>query len=438
MKQPISIFLILITSFLYGQSFDQAKMDSFLTHIESNQRGMGSLSIFQNGEEVYQNSIGYADIAKNRKANQNTKYRIGSITKTFTASIIMMLIEEGKLELSTKLHEYYPEVPHSEQITIEQLLRHRSGIFNFTSSADYESWMEYPITRDDLVAKIVKNGSSFLPDEKFEYSNSNYVLLSLIVEKIENKEFSDILKNRICEPCSLTDTYYGSKISPENEEALSYSKSQEWNLATETDMSIPLGAGAIVSSPTDLNEFFTCLFTQKLLPKNSLETMTITKDGMGIGLLQAPFYEKKAFGHNGGIDGFQSNAFYFPKENMSVAYLSNGVAMPMNDILIGALSIYFNKEYNFPIFKEIMIPDSEDLKTYSGVYASPSFPLKITISNKNGSLIAQATGQPSFALEAFERHIFQFDQAGIKMEFIPKENKMIFQQGMGKYELIKE
>ena len=440
MKKVIFLISIFIGFSLFAQNFDEQKMDSLFMLIESNQRGMGSISIFENGEETYQNAFGFASIEDNVEATKKTKYRIGSISKTFTASIILKLIEEGKLSLTNKLSEFYPEIKNAQSITIEQLLKHRSGIFNFTSAEDFQSWMEKPISKEDLVTKIVANGSVFEPGEKFEYSNSNYVLLSFIAEKIENKDFAQLIEERVCQPCALENTYYGSAISVKNNEARSYTKSNDWKLATESDMSIPQGAGAIVSTPTDLNKFLNCLFGAHIVTEKTVKTMMEIEDGYGLGIFQVPFYDKKAFGHNGAIDGFQSNAYYFPNENVSIAFTTNGLGMAINDIMIGALSIYFGKEYALPEFEETptLHLKSEDLDQYLGVYSSPSFPLKVMITKEENVLIGQATGQSSFPLEAYETDKFKFEQAGLKLEFLPEKKIMILRQAGGEHELTKE
>ncbi|MBN2522845.1 MAG: beta-lactamase family protein, partial [Bacteroidales bacterium] len=353
-------------------TFDKARMDSLFYLTVTNQKGMGSISIFEDGKEVYQNAFGYADFEDSIPATAKTKYRIGSISKSFTASIIMQLIEENKLTLETKLGDFFPEIPNANAITIEQLLRHRSGLYNFTNSEAYPNWMEEPKTEAELIEIFIENGTVFEPDEKMEYSNTNYVLLSYIAEKIENKRFSDILEDRITRPLKLNNTYYGGKISPDKNEALSYTHVNNWELATETDMSVPAGAGAIVSNPTDLNKFYNLLFDGEVVSDNSLEEMKKLVDNFGIGMFQMPFYDKRAFGHNGGIDGFRSNIAYFPDDNASIACTFNGLAMSMNDILIGALSIYFGKEYSLPEFKPALILKSEELDIYPGVYSSPT------------------------------------------------------------------
>jgi D-alanyl-D-alanine carboxypeptidase len=417
-----------------ARDFDQTKMDSLFALIESNQQGMGSISIYKDGKEVYANVIGFADVEKGIKADSKTKYRIGSISKTFTSVVILQLVEEGKLILQTTLDKYYPSVPNASKITIEQLLRHRSGLFNFTNDPTYLEWMEAPKSEDEMIEIFKNNGTVFEPGEKFEYSNTNYVLLSLIVEQTEKKAFSEVFDERISRGLKLPDTYYGGVIGQKPHEAKSYTYKDGWKLATETDMSIPAGAGAIVSTPSDLNTFYHKLFQSEAVSEESLELMTTREDGYGLGLFQLPFYERRAFGHNGGIDGFQSNAFYFQDDGVGLAYVSNGAVMALNDILIGVLSVYFDKDYDLPTFTPSIEISSEELDQYLGIYSSRTLPPKITISKDGNQLMAQATGQSAFPLEPYEAHKFRFSPAGIKMEFMPKDKKMILNQGGGKFE----
>lgn len=421
-----------------NNEFEKDKMDLLFSVIEENEKAMGSISIFRNGKEVYQNSFGYSDVENNTPATAETKYRIGSISKTFTAVIMMQLIEENKLTLDTKLEAYFPEIPNAKEITIEQLLRHRSGLYNFTSAADFPSWMEEPKSKAELIQIFVDNGAVFSPDEKAEYSNTNFVLLSFIAEMIDGKAFSEILANRITNPFKLNSTYYGGEISTDRKEALSYKKINSWQVDTESDMSVPIGAGAVVSNPTDLNIFYSSLFEGSVVSNNSLSQMKKMIDNFGIGLFQIPFYDKKAFGHSGGIDGFLSNAAYFPNEKVSIAFTSNAMAMNMNDILIGALSIFFGKAYTLPEFKPTLELSAADLDPYLGTYSSPNFPLKVTITKNDNVLIGQASGQSSFALEAYELDKFKYDQAGLKLEFQTEEKKMILKQGGGQHILTKE
>jgi len=423
---------------MFAQDFDRALMDSLFSHIDMHDQGMGSISVFSDGTEIYGRAFGFASLEEGLQADRKTKYRVGSVSKMFTATIIMRLIEQGKLDRGDKLGNYFPEIEGADRITIMQLLRHRSGIFNFTDAEDYQEWMEQPVSRDELVQKLGHYGTVFQPGEKGEYSNSNYVLLSLIAEKIEGKEFQKILEEQITGPCGLKDTRMGGQINTEAQEAFSYIRIGEWKPATETHMSVPLGAGAVVSTPADLNRFLHCLFRGKLVSEGTLEEMKQIEENFGIGMFRFPFYGKSTYGHTGGIDGFQSVVAFFPEENVSIAYLSNGVVMSVNEILIGALSICFGRDYKFPVFTEAIDLEPEALKKYTGVYSSPDFPFDVSITLKDGMLTGQATGQPSFPLEAYEPHKFRFDQAGLKMEFIPEEDKMILRQAGMEFVLSKE
>jgi len=436
----ISIFLLLNFILIngYSQSINKAKLDSLFDLIESKNQGMGSISLFENGMEVYQKSIGFENVEQGKKATAKTKYRIGSISKTFTATIILQLIEEEKLSLETRIEEYFPELPNASTITVEHMLRHRSGLYNFTSSPAYLEWMEDPKSEEELLEVFKENGTVFEPGEKFEYSNTNYVILSFIAEKIENKSFSKIFDERITKGLQLSDVYYGGKIGSRDNEAKSYTMQDGWQVATETDMSIPTGAGAIVSTPTCLNRFFYALFHGGVIKEESLKQMTTIVDNYGLGLFKIPFYERSAYGHNGGIDGFQSNASYFEKDGLGVAYISNGTVMALNDILIGVLSIYFGREYALPIFQPAIEVSSDELEKYLGTYSSNDLPLKITISLNGDQLMAQATGQGAFPLEPYEEHKFRFNPARIKIEFIPGDKEMILNQGGGRFEFAKE
>lgn len=422
----------------FAQDFNRARIDSLMDLIDANEKSMGSLSLFMDGQEIYSRAFGYADVENKRKADLNTKYRIGSASKMFTAVIMLQLMEEGRISLGTTIGKFFPELFNAEKITMEHLLRHRSGLRNFTVTPDYQQYLEKPMSREQLLKIFIKNGNSFEPGSRFDYSNTNYVLLSMVAEVIEGVPYADILKKRIVDPLELHNTYYGSKINTGNNEAKSYNRANTWLPATETHTSIPLGAGGIVSTPKDLNIFLNALFGGKLISPGSLGKMTAMTEGYGLGLIQFPFYEKNAYGHTGGIDGFSSITAWLPDDKVAISVTVNGAAMPTNDITLDVLSILFNKEYQLPNFVKAVQLSEEELLKFPGVYASPQFPLKITVTKKEGSLYAQATGQPMFPLEAFDKNKFRYEQARLIIEFYPERNSLVILQGGGKYELTKE
>lgn len=433
----ITIFLI-TSNEVRAQEVNKAKLDSLFDQIEQNDQGMGSISIFRAGEEIYNRSTGFSDISNRVKSNTETKYRIGSISKMFTAVIVMQLIEEGKLSLDSKLSEFHPSIENAKNISVEMLLRHQSGIFNITNDPEFFKWMEREQSSEELINKMKSKGSQFKPGSTSAYSNSNYILLTLIAEEIEGKTFTNLVAQRILQPLNLKHTKVGSSINVSNNEAHSYSKLSSWMKSTETHMSVPRGAGNIISTPTDLNTFLSSLYSGKLVNDSLLTDMMQIEKGFGIGMFKVPYKEKSGYGHTGGIDGFQSNAFYFPNEKVSISYISNGTVFPINDILIASLGIVFEDEVELPSFEPKLKLSTEDLIVYQGVYSSSDFPLKITITTSENVLVAQATGQPSFPLEAVDSHVFVFKPAGITFTFNAQENTMKFEQGGGKYIMSKE
>ncbi|HUH18336.1 serine hydrolase domain-containing protein [Albibacterium sp.] len=415
-----------------AQDFDKAKLDNYFDALEANNKFMGSVAVSQKDRIVYARSVGFSDVENNVKANENSKYRIGSISKTFTSVLVLKAIEEKKLDINQTIVTFFPSIPNAGKITIKDLLSHRSGIHNFTNEEDYLTWNTQAKSEKEMVEIIAKNESDFEPGSKAEYSNSNFVLLTYILEKTFKKSYAELLIEYIARPVGLTNTYLGTKINVKNNETKSYSYADNWKVEKETDISIPLGAGGIVSTPSDLVKFSDALFNGKLLNKESLELMKTIKDNFGIGLFQIPFYDKIGYGHNGGIDGFSSIFSYFSDGDISYALTSNGTNFNINDISIAVLSTVYNKPYDIPDFKmyEVRL---EELNQYLGVYSSTQIPLKITITKENITLIAQATGQASFPLEATEKDKFKFTQGGISLEFNPTEKTMILKQGGGQF-----
>jgi D-alanyl-D-alanine carboxypeptidase len=310
---------------LSAQNFDKSALDSLFLSITKQNKGMGSISLFKDEKEIYQFSFGFADLKNRIKPSPNTKYRIGSVTKMFTATVIMQLIAEGKLSLQTTLYPYYPELPNAKQITIGQLLKHHSGL----TDKKFQVWQA--------------NGKDFKLSKKAEYANANYGLLSVIAEKTEKTGFAEILATRIFEPCNLKNTYYGNLADSIGDEAKSYYYASGWQAIEPGDLSLAAGAGAIVSTPTDLNTFLFHLFSGKLLPPSSLAHMKAIEDGYGSGMMQVHYYDQVAFSHAGQIDGFQARSTFFVADNVAISYCFNGVAMPLDKVLIAVLGIYYKK-----------------------------------------------------------------------------------------------
>jgi CubicO group peptidase (beta-lactamase class C family) len=428
----LSAFLLMLALFTagYAQTLDKAKLDKFLDTLAEKNKAMSSLAIAKDGKILYSHAAGYSQINGNEKTpvTAATKYRIGSISKMFTAVMIFQLVEEGKLKLTDTLDKFYPQIPNAKQITIEQMLGHRSGIHSFTSDEDFGTWLTQPKTKEELIEIIAKGKPDFEPNAKAAYSNANFILLGYIVEKLDKKSYQDALKKRITSKIGLQDTYLGGKTDIKNNETFSYEYNDGWKATVITDASIPAGAGAIVSTPSDLTKFIQALFDLKLVSQASLDQMKTFKEGsIGLGMFKFPLGEKWTYGHAGGIDGFRSMLFYLPEEKLAVAYTTNGVNYSGNNIVLGALDIYYNRPFTIPTFETVAV-SAEILDKYVGVYSSADFPLKITVTRNGATLSAQATGQSAFPLEATAADKFKFDAAGIVMEFDAAKNQMTLKQ----------
>lgn len=432
------LFILLCAESLHAQTFNKARADSLLSLLAEKNKAMGSIALLENGKIIYANAIGYREITPEKiPSDIETRYRIGSISKMFTATLIFQLIEEGRLDLSTNLSKFFPSVPGSERISIGNMLSHRSGIHNFTNDPAYQSYMTQPKTRQDMLDIISRNKPDFEPGAKMEYSNTNFVLLGYIVEDLRKDKYDNILQKFICSKAGLKNTYYGSKADLSKSESYSFSYLTSWVKQPETDMSIPHGAGAVVSTPSDLVRFITALFEGKLVNSKSLDQMKTIRDGMGMGMQQFPYEDKTVYGHGGGIDGFNSILCYFPDEKFAISYISNGTVYSPNDIMLRMLNNYFGKHEKMPEFTVIEV-SPEELDRLAGVYSSSQIPVKITVKSEGGKLTGQGTGQPPFPLEATAKNTFKFEPAGIVMIFNPDNNTFVLEQGGGKITFTKE
>jgi len=427
-----------VFSFSFAQNIDKEKLDNYFKALDSEHKVMGSFAIADHGKIIYSNAIGFSDVEVRKKADLNTVYRIGSITKTFTAVLIMKAVEDKKLTLDTPLSQFFPQIKNAEKIKIENLLNHRSGIHNFTDDALYASYYLQPVSQEKLIDIIQKAGSDFEPGVQFSYSNSNYSLLGFILEKVYKRSYAKLIEEFIAKPLQLKYTKAGGKIESLENMAHSYTyENGNYVRSAETDMSVPLGAGNLVSTPSELIIFINALVSGKLISRESLDKMRNFKDHYGFGLAEVPFMGKTGFGHNGGIDHFSSILYYFPDGEKTFAMISNQSNFDNNNISITALSAAYGKSFEIPNFNVVNLPESE-LQKFTGTYATAQMPMKITIFIKDKVLMAQATGQGAFPLEATSQTSFKFDTAGIVIDFDVTKRQLLILQGGNKVKFIKE
>lgn len=362
MKKILLLFVLAFSTSLVAQN-RYHKIDSLLNYLNKNEKFMGSLSIREGDKVVFSKGYGFADADQKVKADNTTKYKVGSITKIFTAVITMQLIEEKKLRLETKLTKFFPKLENADKISIEDLLHHRSGIKDYINqdSLTLEE-LDSPDLKQTILNKIINYKSIAEPNTKFEYSNSNYYLLGSIIETITKKSYAENLESRIVKKIGLKNTYYPSEqVNISKHESYSYLfDGAKWQKFEEWKNDIAYAAGAIISTPDDLTAFLYELFEGKLVKKSSLESMKELKDSYGKALIQMPFGERKFYGHTGGIESFRSVVGYYPSEKVGISLIVNGDNFNRNDIMIGILSMYYKMPFPFPSFEKI---NPEDRKS---------------------------------------------------------------------------
>ena len=406
------------------------RLDEVLRAFAENDKFMGSVAVLESGQPEKRLSYGLRDVAEGLVNNVDTRFRIGSISKTVTATLIFQLIEEDKLALDTPLSRFFPGMPNAGQITVADLLYHRSGLASFTDQEEYEQYLTEPKTQEELLELMASLEPVFAPREKNQYSNSNYVLLGYIIERVTGKTYGQVLKQRITKPLQLADLYYGGRSNPLRNEAYSYRPGENgWEQQPITDMSIPHGAGALVATPAALVKFIDALFSGQLVSEASLEQMTTLENGFGMGLFRFPLGEKFGYGHSGGIDGFVSNLVYFPEEKTAFAITVNALDYNLNDILIGALSTWFELPYELPdLTAEPIELTAKELAAYAGTYVSTEAapagaPPQLVLRVEDGQLMGGPAGQPAVPLTPFAGSVFKFAPAGITLEFLEARNE---------------
>lgn len=423
------IFALLSLSALAQDEHEGAKyekLDSLMTHLYQNNKFMGSLTIRVKDVVLFSKAYGFADIDAKVKATPATKYKIGSITKMFTACVIFQLIEEKKLSGNDKLSTFFPKLPNADKITINNLLNHSSGIYNYTNDSTFTAVLTKQQMRRDMLERLYKYKPAFEPGTKAEYSNSNYLLLGYIIQDVTHKTYKEAVTERVINKAGLKNTYYFSKVNLRKNEAYSYKfEADKWVKQPEWHESVAGGAGALQSTPEDLTKFITLLWSGKIISPKSLTDMTTMEMGFGKGVFNFPFGERKYFGHNGGIEGFESVLGYYPKENVAVSLVGNGVNYSFNDIMLGVLSCYYKLPYRFPDFKEKAALSETVLKKYEGNYTNKSLPFVINVKLVNGALRVHADEQGTFYLSPLSETEFTHEGSGVKMVFDAKGFNLI-------------
>lgn len=340
-----SLLLVIgfVAMFVFSASFNPMKYEGNTSERisqyldEEGEDFQGTVLVAKGDDILFEQSYGWADKKNKRKNDANSQYQIGSITKSFTAAAILMLEEKGQLKTSDTLDKYFPEFPRGKEITIHQLLTHTSGIYNYTSSKFNQ---KKEVTPEEIVRWFEDEQLDFDPGKKFSYSNSNYILLGLIVEKVSGMSYEQFLEENIFKPAQLDMTT--SDRGEAKHLAVGYKGSKK---DTYIDNSIPYAAGMLISTVGDLEKYIKAIHDGTLLKEESQKKLfTTEKNDYAYGWINKEILGKKVHMHNGGINGFRSVMGFYPKNGYTVIVLSNNVMTNVDSMALDLSSILFNKK----------------------------------------------------------------------------------------------
>jgi len=419
------VFAVLLTASCVAQdktpTADVARMEQLIkAYVPS--RFMGSVLVAQDGKVLLDKGYGFANLEWDVPNTPTTKFRLGSITKQFTAASILLLEERGKLKVEDPVKKYMPNAPAAwDKITIFHLLTHTSGIPSFTGFSDYESHEAQAMTPGKLVEWFRDKPLEFEPGTKWNYSNSGYVLLGYLIEKISGESYSDFVQQNIFTPLGMKDSGYDSNSAIIAHRAAGYTpgKSNPVN-AGFVHMSIPFSAGALYSTTEDLLRWEQGLFGGKVLKPESLAKMTTPfKQDYAFGLGVSTQSGHKMIAHDGGIEGFNTALAYYPDDKLVVAVLAN-LNGPAGQIAGNLAKVALGEKVVLPTERKEVTLSPEILKQYVGTYElAPNFSLAITL--ENGQLVSQGTNQGKAPMFAESETMFFLKLVDAQIEFVKNE-----------------
>lgn len=391
-----------------------ADLDAYLDSIYGADEPGAAVLVARGGETVLREGYGMADLELGVELRPDHVFRIGSITKQFTAVGILMLAQEGELSLDDEITEYLPDYPtRGHRITVEHLLHHTSGIRSYTGMPEYRAMMREDVELDSLIAGFRDEPLDFAPGEDWSYSNSGYVLLGKILEVASGEDYADFVRERIFEPAGMTDSYYGdaSRIIPGRAEG--YARTDDgWRNAEYLSMTLPHAAGALLSTVDDLARWYGALESGDLVEPALLErayTPAVLEDGRstgyGYGWQIGRAFGRRTIEHGGGINGFLTYALRIPEEDLLVVVLTNRVD---DDPAPAPVALELaRRALGEPAEPETLSLPPEALEEYVGVYRVNEQERR-AITLEDGRLYSRRTGGEKYEILPVAEDVFVY------------------------------
>jgi CubicO group peptidase (beta-lactamase class C family) len=392
-----------------------------------NKSFMGDVLVAEGDHVVLKAAYGYADLDWSIPNSVDTKFRIGSLTKQFTAASILLLQERGKLSVNEPIKTYLPDVPDTwRKVTVDNLLTHTSGIPNFTGSPDFSAYKLQSHTPEESVALVRDKPLDFEPGAKFYYSNTNYVLLGQIIEHVSGMSYASFLHQNIFIPVGMTDTGVDvdSAILPERAQGYD-STPVGFRRADAISMNVPFSAGFLYSTVGDLLKWERALFAGRIISTASLRSMTTPGLGdYGMGLFIRTADGHQIITHDGTIEGFESSLNYYPERQLTIVVLGNVRTDAPQRIAAQLGKVAFGEKVVLASDRKVIEVAPSILAGYVGHYSAP--PFSTTLSVDSGHLIATAPNGRKYILYAQSPSFFFLKEIDVQIEFVrdPRSGKI--------------
>ncbi|HYH01174.1 MAG TPA: serine hydrolase [Terriglobales bacterium] len=432
LKRFSTLIAILITC-LPAFAQNTARMDEIAKYYFETKQFMGSALVARGGDVVFDKSYGYANLEWQTPFAPDTKFRLGSITKQFTAVSILLLQERGQLNVNDPIKKYLPDAPAAwDGVTLHHLLTHTSGIPNFTDGPEY-ALLKFSATTPEKTMKVFWDKPlEFQPGERYKYCNSGYILLGYVVEKVSGKAYADFLQENIFKPLGMAETGYDSNTAILPHRAIGYVPTNTGlAIAEYVNMTVPFAAGGLYSTTRDLVKWEEGLFGGKVISAASLKQMTTPfKGGYGYGVWIHDGGSEVS--HGGGIEGFNTDLRYFPQEKLTVVVLSN-LNGPAHEVGEYVAKVARGKAVVLPIDRKEVKLSATTLQRYVGKYEiQPGFVLAVTL--EGDQLMTQATGQVKLPIFAETDTRFFLKIVKADLEFVSGQDgkvthAMLYQNG---------
>jgi CubicO group peptidase (beta-lactamase class C family)/uncharacterized protein YneR len=422
----IRFFLVVLLAFTFSAgTFAQdlkAQFDKIISESFPGD-GPGCTAIVTKGDQVlYRTAVGMANIELEVPMKTDHVFRVGSITKQFTAAAILRLEEEGKLSVQDDITKYLPDYPtQGHRITIEHLLTHTSGIRSYTDMPEFGAVRRTDKSPEEFLAFFQDQPMDFAPGEKWRYNNSGYFLLGVIIEKVSGKPYGDYIEETFFQPLGMKNSHYGHNQPIVKGRAAGYEKDNTGYVNSDfLSMDLPYAAGSLLSTVDDLFIWYKAVMTGKVLKPQSLakahRPFKLNNGKMttyGYGWSFSDVQGSRIVEHGGGINGFLSASMYLPEEKVFVAVLSNSTSNPPDLAARKMAALVIGKPLEW---KKIEVP-AEDLAAYVGNFELEDDGELRFITLENGQLYSQRGGGSKFAIHPYAKDKFFFENSISQLEF---------------------